>query len=242
MNTLCNLVLAFALYSFIGWVMESVFCSALARKIVKRGFLNGPYCPIYGFGALLDVLLLGWVENPVALFFAGMLVTGTLEYATAWLLEALFHAKWWDYSDKKFNLQGRVCLSAAAAFGALSVLVVKVLHPLALALFAALPRDLLLMLTGAVVAVFLIDTAATVVHLKNFNQKLFELQQRADSLLQASIGRVEPIKRAVDENLQQMRRYLTGHERRTLSAFPKFTSTRYKEAVEALRRLLKNEK
>ena len=115
------------IYSIIGWVYESTICSIGHRKLINRGFLNGPYCPIYGTGTVLVLLVLGRIQNPVLLFFAGALVTCSLEYLTSWLMEKLFHARWWDYSKRKFNIGGRVCLIGAVVFGAFSV--VLVLHP-----------------------------------------------------------------------------------------------------------------
>ena len=83
----------FMIYSFIGWLYETVLCSSLERKFVYRGFLNGPYCPIYGFGALLDIMILGNVESVPSLFLSSVLLTCTLEYFTSWAMEKLFHAK-----------------------------------------------------------------------------------------------------------------------------------------------------
>lgn len=85
-------------YSIVGWVYESLICSVGARHFVNRGFLNGPYCPIYGFGAVFDLILLGKIENPFLLFLLGAIVTCTLEYLTSYGMEKIFHARWWDYS------------------------------------------------------------------------------------------------------------------------------------------------
>ena len=118
MLTVCQWFLAFLFYSFAGWCCETVYCSVLQGKLVNRGFLNGPLCPVYGFGALLVIFLLqGTQQTPMALFFSGMLVTSVLEYFTSWLLEKLFHMKWWDYSGYIFNIDGRVCLEGLIIFG-----------------------------------------------------------------------------------------------------------------------------
>jgi len=117
-------------YSFQGWVYESAICSIDERSFVNRGFLNGPVCPVYGFGALASIFILDQrTDNIIILFFVGMLLTCTLEYITALLFEKLFHAKWWDYSHNRFNFQGRVCLLGAVVFGILSVLLIKYIHP-----------------------------------------------------------------------------------------------------------------
>ena len=129
MKTIETWFLWLMIYSIIGWVYESTICSIGHRKLINRGFLNGPYCPIYGTGAVLVLLVLGRIQNPVLLFFAGALVTCSLEYLTSWLMEKLFHARWWDYSKRKFNIGGRVCLIGAVVFGAFSVVLILVLHP-----------------------------------------------------------------------------------------------------------------
>ena len=127
MKTVETWFLWLMIYSIIGWVYESTICSIGQRKLINRGFLNGPYCPIYG--AVLVLLVLGRIQNPVLLFFAGAVLTCSLEYLTSWLMEKLFHARWWDYSKRKFNIGGRVCLIGAVVFGAFSVVLILVLHP-----------------------------------------------------------------------------------------------------------------
>ena len=129
MKTVETWFLWLMIYSVIGWVYESTICSISQRKLINRGFLNGPYCPIYGTGAVLVLLVLGRIQNPVLLFFAGAVLTCSLEYLTSWLMEKLFHARWWDYSKRKFNIGGRVCLIGAVVFGAFSVVLILVLHP-----------------------------------------------------------------------------------------------------------------
>ena len=129
------LFLLFLIYSAVGWLCESVYCSVPAHKFINRGFLNGPLCPIYGVGALLaDALLTPVAWSLPLLFLGGAIVTSVLEYFTGWLLETLFHAKWWDYSNKKWNLHGRVCLRNSVLFGLMCVILLRVLHPLLLGL------------------------------------------------------------------------------------------------------------
>ena len=125
-----TLFLWFMIYSVVGWIYESILCSVAQKKFINRGFLNGPYCPIYGSGAVLVILVLGKLTNPFLLFFAGALLTCSLEYLTSFVMEKLFHARWWDYSKRKFNINGRVCLIGAVVFGAFSTVLVLWIHPL----------------------------------------------------------------------------------------------------------------
>ena len=106
--SLITYFLYFIIYSFLGWLYESILCSITGKKLVNRGFLNGPVCPVYGFGALLIVLVFyGKETSLLPLFLSSMVLTSVVEYFTAVLLEKLFHARWWDYSGRPFNIHGR---------------------------------------------------------------------------------------------------------------------------------------
>ena len=129
-QTIETYFLLFISYAFLGWCMEIGCKYVQFGKFINRGFLNGPYCPIYGSGAVLVILVLGKLTNPFLLFFAGALLTCSLEYLTSFVMEKLFHARWWDYSKRKFNINGRVCLIGAVVFGAFSTVLVLWIHPL----------------------------------------------------------------------------------------------------------------
>ena len=129
MMSICQYFLCFAVFSFIGWAYETVYYSIQQRKFVNSGFLSTCFCPIYGMGAMLDLILLGWIENPLILFFAGMVVTCSLEYFVSWLLETLFHKRWWDYTGEPFNFQGRISLAYSIAWGIIGTIFVEKIHP-----------------------------------------------------------------------------------------------------------------
>lgn len=119
------------IYSFFGWVWETCYVSVKSGKFVNRGFINGPLCTIYGFGAVsVYVILRPFSDNLLYLYLGGVAVATVLEYVTAVLMESIFHTSWWDYSDNKFNFQGRICLGASLGWGAFTVILFKVLHPL----------------------------------------------------------------------------------------------------------------
>ena len=117
LHTYGYLFVWFIIYSFFGWVYESLWASFNERQWVNRGFLSGPVIPIYGFGAVSFVLLLSDINNPAYIFILGMLIASILEYFTSWAMEKLFHARWWDYNHYPFNLNGRICLYGALLFG-----------------------------------------------------------------------------------------------------------------------------
>jgi len=128
------------LYSFLGWCGEMAYCSLCQRRLCeKRGFLNGPLCPIYGHGALLVLLALnGGCPNPLLTFLFGMLLTSAIEYFTSYAMERMFEMRWWDYSGKRFHLNGRICLLNSVLFGAACVLLCHVANPTIYPLVASL--------------------------------------------------------------------------------------------------------
>lgn len=178
LQTICQWFLYFSIYSVLGWVCETVYCSVIQRKFVNRGFLNGPVCPVYGVGAVLVIYLLQPVAGNVpALFLTGMLVTTVLEYLTSVLLEKLFHMKWWDYSHFKLQINGRVCLLNSLMFGALSVFVMLVLHPRVQKLVDLIPAAVLPWISLGIAAVFIADTVLTVRSILILKGKLEEVRR-----------------------------------------------------------------
>lgn len=170
-----KLFLWFLLYSFCGWVYESILVSILERRPVNRGFLNGPLCPIYGAGAVGAVVVLGQVHNPLVVFLLSMVGASILEYVTSWVMEALFHARWWDYSDYKFNLNGRICLLGAFVFGVGGVLITSVIQPQVAGVTDRLPLPAIHWLCGVLFVLTLIDLVVTVCGIMHFENSLDNL-------------------------------------------------------------------
>lgn len=122
--------LLFIIYSFLGWSMEVIGKLFQYKRFINRGFLIGPYCPIYGVGAILITVLLNrFTFNPILLFIMAILVCGTLEYLTSYFMEKIFHARWWDYSQRRFNINGRVCSNTLIPFGLLGTFIMYVSNP-----------------------------------------------------------------------------------------------------------------
>lgn len=126
-------VVIFFVFSVAGWCMEVTLKYIQYHRFINRGFLVGPYCPIYGWGAVAVTILVGGVmarKGTVGeTFLAGMFVCGALEYFTSWYMEKVFHARWWDYSQKPMNLHGRIWIGNLLLFGAASVVIVKLIVP-----------------------------------------------------------------------------------------------------------------
>lgn len=130
MNNFIFVFLLFVLYSIIGWIIESISCSIFYRKVLNRGFLIGPYCPIYGLCAIVIIYFLKrFNDNLLLLFITSMLVSSVIEYTVSFLLEVIFKARWWDYSKWPINLNGRIHLLSSIAFGFLGVILIRVITP-----------------------------------------------------------------------------------------------------------------
>ncbi len=143
MSTLGNIAtwfLIFLTYSFVGWCMEVGVSIVMSknRKPSNRGFLIGPLCPIYGFGALLMTFFLRNTHNVAEVFIVATLSSAILEYGTSFVMEKLFRVRWWDYSHDKFNLNGRICLKMLLAFGIMGVIVTQVTNPILLDFFSSI--------------------------------------------------------------------------------------------------------
>ena len=175
--TLSQWLLFFLIYCFFGWCIESTFVSCRKHQLVNRGFLNGPVIPIYGSGAIAILFATLPVRaHPVAVFFLGMLAATILEYITGAAMEAIFKVRYWDYSDKRFNLNGHICLNTSLAWGVLSVVLVEWLHKpierLVLSLSDTVSQVLAFVLSG----LFLIDFAVSLKTALDLRQLLEQLQ------------------------------------------------------------------
>lgn len=203
----------FIIYSFLGWVMESVFRSIIEKKIINTGFLKGPICPIYGIGAIIMFSFLDMFENNVFLLFLISLIALTIwEYLVGVLLEKIFHTKYWDYSDHKFNFQGRICLTNSICWGVLGVVFIKFIHPFIQRLIAPIDKTLLYYIIGIISIVVFVDFIVTVIKVKNIKitlEKIEELNKEIkEKLKELKIATKEAEKNlekiVVTENIQKL--------------------------------------
>ncbi len=232
------------MYSVMGWIYESILCSVRSRKFINRGFLNGPYCPIYGSGALLIVLVLGRIRDPIILYILGAVLTCSLEYLTSYVMEKLFHARWWDYTNRRFNINGRVCLIGAVVFGAFSVRVVLVVHPFVVSTVDMLSDIARHIIALSLFAIFMLDCIVTIAGFSGFHKKMEELyafwEQRkvsASSRIQSSDAYKE-----IKELSDAVKSKLNIQQLRMISVFPalKLKKPKYDSALQKLRELLES--
>ena len=163
MQEVMKYILLFFFYSFGGWCLESTYCSIGEKKLINRGFLTGPLCPIYGTAAVVMVLLIyPFRETPLLVFLFGIIVCDIVEYVTSYLMEKLFAARWWDYTYEFCNLNGRISLKHSLHWGVVSVVFVLVVHPSVERLYNKINTDNLKLILIAVLVIFTIDVANAV--------------------------------------------------------------------------------
>ncbi len=176
--TLYEIVWYVFIYAFFGWCAEVMFAAVKHRKFVNRGFLCGPVCPIYGFGAVSVLLCLEPIKQSAALTFAGAVaVTSLLEFVTGFVLEKVFHQKWWDYSRTPLNIMGYVCLPFSLLWGAACLAVVYLVHPLVAGAVALLPVKIGGVLLCCLGAVFAVDGTLTVMSLVKLGGRIKEIDE-----------------------------------------------------------------
>lgn len=153
-----ELLMWFLMYSMMGWLVESIYMSICNKKLTNRGFARGPFCPIYGVGALTAYFILRpYSYNNILLFLLGSLCATTLEFLTAMLMKKIFGEIWWDYNEKPFNYKGIICLESSIAWGFYTIFLFMFLQNIVVGLVAAIPRPLGRIAGSLIMVLFLLD-------------------------------------------------------------------------------------
>ncbi|MPM30691.1 hypothetical protein SDC9_77241 [bioreactor metagenome] len=194
--------LYFILYSFLGWAMETTYCSILNGHFVARGFLFGPICPIYGAGALMMVFFFSrFTDNLVIFYLVATVTMSCWEYFVGWLLEVTTHIKYWDYSKHRFNLKGRISLFICLWWGVLAYLAVFYIHPAVIVIFDLIPVWMRYSLFGSVGTLLIVDAVTTIRKLALTAKVMARLEAVNSELkMQASLAKMELGER-LEENL-----------------------------------------
>ncbi len=168
-----KLFILFIIYSFIGWSMETI-CKLIQKgRFINRGFLIGPWCPIYGIGCiLLTLLLTRYKANPILLFVMAIIICSFLEYMTSYIMEKIFGARWWDYSTKKFNINGRICAETMIPFGLLGLLVIYFLNPFLIKEIDKIDFNILNIISIIILIIFILDLIISFVIIFNFKSTI----------------------------------------------------------------------
>lgn len=214
--------LLFLIYSFIGWIIEVIVIGVQEKKFINRGFMIGPYCPIYGYSSIIMILYLNhYKDNVLTVFLLAVVICTVIEYLISLLMEKLFNARWWDYSNRKFNINGRVCLTNAFAFGLLGVFLVYVANPFLNSILTKVNPKILTIIGTILLIFFITDLLLSLkisFKLKNTVNKL-----KKDSTEEFSTK----IKEVIESKILN---------RRLLKAFPRFKTNLIKNKVNNLKK------
>ncbi len=170
--------LLFIIYSIFGWIIEIITEYIHNKRLINRGFLIGPYCPIYGYGSVLMILLLDkYLDDPIALFVMAVVICSLLEYFTSYIMEKLFNARWWDYSNNKFNINGRICLETMIPFGVCGVILMYFINPPIVKLLKLIPKIFIIIIAIIIFMLFIIDNVISFKIILGFRNTTFRIEQ-----------------------------------------------------------------
>ena len=251
--------LIFILFSFIGWISEVIYVGVTsAHKFVNRGFLHGPLCPVYGFGGVVILMLPpSLYATWIPLFFASMILCTIVEYFVSWLMEKLFHTRWWDYSHYKIQLNGRICLLNSILFGFLGVVVIHFVYPLMIDLLNSLGQKVINVSGVIILAVLSVDIFFTVrklVDFANVMKKLKELGETLNShygqeewfkkgsfidminsVIERAENRKEEFSQKILEKIDKVQNLHLPSVELFIKKFPSIKSTKYKDELNMIK-------
>lgn len=203
-----SLVLLFFVYAFLGWCCEVCYAALRSGGFVNRGFLNGPICPIYGVGMVIVILCLTPVgDSLIGLFLGSFVLTTALEYGTGQVLEKLFHLKWWDYSGRKCNVRGYICLEFSILWGIAGTVIMKVVHPLLYGLVSLLPTWLAWTLDIVFLILLAADLGATLAQIRQLQKRLERIEALASGIHSVSDAMAKDLYDGVQAALVRTKKY-----------------------------------
>lgn len=207
--TLSQYFICFMVYSFLGWVYESLFYSFQFRKPVNTGFLRGCICPIYGLACVANVVVFGNIKSNLTVFLLSMLMISSIEYIVSWMLENLFNKRWWDYSDWPLNLNGRISVISSLGFGALSLVQMRFIHPVVDVLIMRIPQRTVSALGVVFAAAIILDLLLTIKDIDKADDKLWFVEEESIAAQRANEKITETKKNITDRYSELKDRIMT---------------------------------
>ena len=181
--SLYHILAYFLIYSCIGWCLEVIYAAATTGQLVNRGFLNGPVCPIYGFGMIIVLFVLTPLQHSILLLYiGGVILPSTLELVGGWLLYKVYHTRWWDYSDFPFNIGGYICLEFCLLWGVGTLVVMRIVHPVIADMVDMIPPLVGVVLMCILYAVYAADVVATAIAASALADTLDTMEQLGESI------------------------------------------------------------
>lgn len=236
----------FIIYCMVGWCFETAYVSIRQKRYVNRGFMRGPYLPIYGFGAIVMLISTIPVRNNLLLsFLFGMIAATILEYVTGVLMEMLFKVRYWDYSRKKFNFQGHICLTSSLAWGSMTLLLNEIIHKPMEKLCFMIPEMAKTAVTLIVFSVMLVDFGFAMKNafafrflldrIENAKRELANMQKRLDVVVAFSVDSFEKKKEETERRIEELMEKQKRNFSRILRNHPSMRSLRFNEAWENIK-------
>lgn len=240
-----DILLYFIIYSFLGWILESIYRSFCEKKIVNTGFLIGPFCPIYGTGAIIMIVMMGWLKGRIVeIFFISVFVLTAWEYVVGICLEKIFKTKYWDYSNNKFNFQGRICLTNSIFWGLLGVGFINYIHPFIVNIISTINVEVLNVTVYSALTVVIIDTVISIIKVNNIKtawnkvkelnkqikEKTKELKENK-SINKKSKESTQSIIESLKKKRNRISRKLYRYVYRLKKAFPAFSTKEINEIL-----------
>ncbi len=220
------LFMKFLLFSMLGYIAEMITCFIVNKKITNRGFLCGPIIPIYGVGSIFLIYVLNpFKENPILVFLLGVILTTSLEYFTSYILEKIFHNKWWDYSDQKFNIEGRICLVNAILFGVGAVFIIYFGNPWMTRFLLQIKDKILIIISLILFIIFLFDVLYSCAVAYSLRNRIIIVENLKNQKLAKIPGLLEKMLANQLKNIKGIHKYPS----RLLKAFPTLFKTNEKE-------------
>lgn len=213
-KTICIYILLFFTYAFLGWCLE-VICKLISeKKFVNRGLLIGPICPIYGYGVIImTIFLKKYLNDPIALFILIIVSCSILEYATSYYLEKIYHTRWWDYSNYRFNINGRICLETMIPFGILGLLIMNYINPIILNFINSLPNYIIYILSTLFLITYVMDNIIS-------SKIIHNIQKISKDIQQKQIIKKDDTERITKLVRKQIEKSMKRLDKRLIHAFP----------------------
>lgn len=204
-NSFFEILIYFIIYSFLGWVLESIVRTICERKPINTGFLKGPFCPIYGCGAIIMIVFLSkFSYSWILLFIMSIIFLSLWEYIVGVFLEKVFKTKYWDYSNHKFNYKGRLCLTNSIAWGFLGVLFIKYIHPFIIQVLDKVDIIYLEIIVPILLIILIIDAIISIVKIKKINVTLQKIETLNQQIKEKLKEITEQEKFVTSENIQMV--------------------------------------
>lgn len=226
----------FWLYSFLGWLMETILVSLQSKKFINRGFFMGPYCPIYGTGGVLLLVLSPYKDSPFLVFILSIVICSIIEYLTSYILEMIYKVRWWDYSNRMFNLNGRVCLFNSICFGLLGMLLVSYLNPVFLNLITSLSDTILTIIALTILIITLIDMSITFSIMFDIRKTIINLKEKTiTSIFKKNQDNTEEVSKRV-KNILKEKGFIHKHLSNAFSNLKVYKNNFFTKTEELLKR------